>query len=517
MGKENVQQTTENKGKSKKKGFKTPNTYVIIFVVLLLVAILTWLIPGGEYQLDADGNAISGTYTQITSNPQGLWNVIMAPIIGMVGNESISGAIAISLNVMIFGSFLEMMNRSGVINVALGGVAEKFKDNMNVLIIALTFIMGLFGTVQGAYEEGFVYLLMFTPIVLSLGLDTVVALMIVILGTQGGCIASIVNPFSTGIAAGIVGISPGDGIIFRAIIFVVMMSFISALIIFYAKKVAKDPSLSTQYHRREADHKEFLEAGENEGQSNTLNSGQRKVLVCFILTFVIMIIGLVPWTSLNPNWTFFEDAVTWLGNIPVVGGILGSDITPLGDWYFDEINGLLIVMTFLSGHFMKYSVDKSINIFIKGASDLVSTAFIIPLARGIQVIMTNANITATVLHFCEESLGALSPLVFVIIALLLYLVMASFIPSSTGLAAATMAIMGPLGEFAGIGASMMIVIYNMALGIVKMIMPTSIIVMTCTQAVNVSYTDWIKSTWKIALFILLMCIAILLIGVSLGV
>lgn len=500
---------------NKKKKIKMPNTYVIIFLALALVAVLTWIIPGGMYELDADGNAISNTYQRLEANPQGLWNIIMAPIVGMVGNSQISGAIAISLNVMLFGSFLEMMDETGVIKIALTSVAKKYEKNQSLLIVVLVFIMGIFGTVQGAYEEGFVYLLMFLPIILALGLDTIVALMIVIFGTQGGCIASIVNPFSTGIASGIAGISPGEGIIARSIIFIVFMSLISLLIIHYANSIKKHPEKSTQFYRRTEDLEEFSGEPNDNHDNQGLTKPQNKVLIVFILTFVIMILSLVPWTSLNSNWTFFENATVWISNIPLVGTLLGRDIVPLGDWYFNEINGLLIVMTFLSGFFMKYDVDKIINIFIKGAASLVSTAFIIPLARGIQVIMTDGNITATILNFSENTLGSLSPVVFVVVTLFFYIVLATFIPSSTGLAASTMSIMAPLGLFAGISKSLMIVIYNMSLGLVKMVMPTSIIVMTCTQAAHVNYGNWLKSTWKYLLIMLLANIAILVIMVIL--
>ena len=158
---------------NKLKKFKMPNTYVIIFFILVLVAILTWFIPSGKYLVDEAGRTISGTYKPVPANPQGIWNVIIAPIIGMVGSEEISGAITISLNVMLFGSFLALMDETGAINAGLKKIAIANKDNINILITILVFIMGVFGTVQGAYEEGFVYVMMFMPIMLSLGLDSI--------------------------------------------------------------------------------------------------------------------------------------------------------------------------------------------------------------------------------------------------------------------------------------------------------------------------------------------------------
>ena len=484
-----------------KKLFKSPNAYVIIFFIMVAVAILTWFIPGGQYELNETGRAIAGTYSRAESKPQGLWEVIMAPIIGMVGNKTVTGAIAISLNILIFGAFLEMMEEVGCIKLFLKRIAIKNQKNYHVLITILVVVMGVFGTVQGAYEEGFVYLMMFLPIVLALGLDTVVAVMIVVFGTQGGCLASIVNPFSTGIASGIAGISPGDGMLMRVVIFIVFMAAIAFYICRYADKIKKDPCKSPQFFRRDDDLKEFPVASD---EDVSMSKQQKTVLGIFIATFLIMIISLVPWTSLNPNWTFFVDFTAWITNIPVLGMIIGKTLVPLGDWYFNEINGLLIVATFASGFVMKYKVDKTISIFIKGASALVSTAFIVPLARGIQVIMDGGMITPTILNFGENTLSALPPVVFVIVCLVFYLVMASFIPSSTGLAAATMSIMAPLAVFAGVQEAAMVNIYNMALGMAKMIMPTSIVVMTCTQAAHIGYGKWIKTNWKfmIALFLL---------------
>jgi len=477
----------------KAKKFKMPNTYVILFFILILVAILTWFIPSGKYLVDEAGRTISGTYKPVPANPQGIWNVIIAPIIGMVGSDTISGAITISLNVMLFGSFLELMDETGAINAGLKKIAMANKDNINLLITILVFIMGVFGTVQGAYEEGFVYVMMFMPIMLSLGLDSITVLMIVIFGTQAGCISSIVNPFSTGIAAGIAGVSPGEGIILRAIFFVVLQATVSYVICLYAKKVKMDPKNSYQYARREEEMAEFVQADSEEQE---LTKKQRTAFILFILTFVIMIIALVPWTSLNENWTFFITFTQWMENLPVIGKLIGSNLVPFGEWYFNEINVLLIIITFVTGYISGYSTDKIIDIFIKGAASLVSTAFIIPLARGIQVLMTDANITDTILHSSEGFLSGFSPIAYVLLALCIYIIFASFIPSSTGLAAATMAIMAPLGLFAGIGEATTIMIYNVALGLVKMVMPTSIIVMTTTSLVKVDYVTWLKASKK---------------------
>ena len=104
---------SDNEPEKGKKKFKMPNTYVILFGVICFIAVLSWFVPGGAYELNANGDAISGTYHIVESNPQGLWDVFMAPITGMLGSGAISGAIAISLTILLFGSFLEMMEETG--------------------------------------------------------------------------------------------------------------------------------------------------------------------------------------------------------------------------------------------------------------------------------------------------------------------------------------------------------------------------------------------------------------------
>ncbi len=494
----------------KKKQFKSPNAYLVIFGFIVFSAILTWIIPGGEYALDEAGNAIAGTYQTVASNPQGLWDVFMSPLIGMVGGDGISGAIAISLAIMLFGGFLEVMDASGALKIYLKRVAMSTQKNYHILIWVLVYIMGALGTTQGSYEEGFVFLLIFLPIILSLGLDTMVAVMIVALGTQAGCLASIINPFATGIAAGIAGVSVGNGILVRCILFVLILSLVSLYICRYADKVKADPTKSPQYFRLEEDRAKFS-SGNDDGNAAPTKA-QKRTIIIFILYFIIMVLGCIPWTSLNENFTFFYTLKDFIVGIPVLGKVIGTSITPFGDWYFNEIGLLAIFASIAVCAVCKIDVNTGIDTFIKGCASVVSTALIVPVARGIQVIMTNGMITPTILHFGETSLASLPLVLFLIICMIFYLVLASFMPSSTGLAAATMSIMAPLARFAGVDESVMIHIYNIALGIAKMIMPTSIVVMTCTSMCGISYIQWVKTNWKAVATFLVVSLAVVIVS-----
>ena len=490
----------------KKKEKKGLNSYVVIFAVIVLMALLTWFVPGGEYELDEAGYAIAGTYRELPANPQGLWDVITAPITGMVGNGAVSGAISISLYIMLFGSFLKMMEETGVIGYALTSVAKKFQEKPYVLITILVFILSFLGTSQGAYEECAIYVSLFLPIFLAMGMDTITVVMISVFGTQIGCAASAINPFSTGIASDIAGISFGDGIIPRLILFFVLSGTVAALISLYAKKVQANPEKSVQFYRRKEDLEAFANSEENSGTSNNVKH-MTGLLIVFIMTFVIMLLALFPWTSINENFTFFTTIAEWINTTPIISTVIGSNVVAFGDWYFTELTALMMVMCLIAGFMAGYDLDRIINIIIKGAAELVSTALIVPMARGIQVIMTSGNITSTILHATEVTLGSLPVVIFVILAFVIYLIFACFLPSSTGLAGATISVIVPLGTFAGVPPYVMIIIYNFALGIAKMFTPTSIAVMTCTQYAKIDYMSWVKAVWKPLVVIFLVCLA----------
>lgn len=478
------------KAKEKRK-IKSPNVYVVLFFVLVFVAILTWIVPGGEYQVDQAGNAMAGTYTPTDANPQGFWEIVMAPIIGMTGDERISGAINISLDVMIFGSFLQVVNSTDALGVALKGVSEKFKNNQRLLITILIFFMMTLATIYGAYEEAVIYMMMIIPVIIGLGLDTMTAILITVLGTQAGNAASIINPFSTGIASGIAGIPPGDGMGYRTLIFVVLGLVLSLFINRYAESVQKNPEKSPVYHRMDEDRELYL--AEDDSADKGMSKTQRNVLIIFAVAFGILILALIPWDTLDIN--IFVRFSEWLYSIPILGNLIGA-FPAFGTWGFNAMTAWMLLLSVIAGFVANYDIDTTLDHIIKGAADLVPTALIIPMARGIQVLMESGNITATILNFGENTLSSLSPIPFVLLTLLFYLALATLMPSSSGLGAATMSIMAPLATFAGLPASIMILIFNFALGLAKMIMPTSIAAMTCTTAVGSDYADFVKIAIK---------------------
>ncbi|MEG0873678.1 MAG: YfcC family protein, partial [Clostridia bacterium] len=71
----------------KKKKFTMPNTLTIIFLLIIVMAILTWIVPSGSFEReDVNGRmvVVAGTYEKVSSNPQGIADVFTAPINGFI-------------------------------------------------------------------------------------------------------------------------------------------------------------------------------------------------------------------------------------------------------------------------------------------------------------------------------------------------------------------------------------------------------------------------------------------------
>ncbi|GAK30481.1 arginine/ornithine antiporter [Weissella oryzae SG25] len=496
-----------------KKKMQMPSAYTILFIITAVIAVLTWLIPAGKYKTSSAGQIIPGTYTTVASHAQGLWDVLMAPINGMLGNASTDGAIMISLFILIIGGFLGVVNATDSLNAGIASLLKRYAGKEKLLIPLLMVLFGLGGSSYGMSEEIIPLFALIIPVMMAVGYDAIVGISIALVGSQVGCLASTVNPFATGVASQTVGISVGDGMGLRLIMLVVLIAISIWFTMSYANKIKQDPTKSLLYSQRKADEAHFdTSALENfKGITKT----QKSVNVLFFTSFIIMIVSLIPWDQLNTHWTLFDNLTKWLVGIPFLGKFLGTDMIPLGQWYFAEISMWFMLMAIIVAIFAKMSENKFINAFMNGAAEMMGVALVVAVARGVQVIMNDGMITGTVLHFGEQSLHGLPAGIFIVLTYIFYIPMSFLIPSTSGLAAATMGIMGPLGTFAHVDKSLVITAYQSASGIVNLISPTSAVVMGALTIGRTNIVVWFKYVWKLLLILFIATCVLLIIGTML--
>lgn len=483
-----------------KKKFKMPSSYTVLYIMIAVMAVLTWIIPAGSYQ--------DGVYTAAEANPQGLYDVLMAPVRAMLGTPDnlnpTSAAIDVAFFIIMVGAFIGVITETGALDVGIAAIVKRFKGKEKMLIPVLMILFALGGTTYGMGEETMAFYPLLVPVMMAVGFDSLTAVGIILIGSQVGCLASTVNPFATGVASAAAGVSVADGIVLRLIFFVVMVAMAIVFVYRYASRIEKDPTKSLVYHQRKEDEEFFLNNGVQDVDAK-LTGGQKASLVVFALTFVIMVISLIPWGDFGI--TVFEDLNNVFMAIPGFG-----NSGALGTWYFPEVTMLFISMSILIGFVSKMGEDRFIKAFMNGAADLLSVALICAVARGIQVIMNDGNITGTILAFGADVLSGLSEQVFVVFAYLFYLPMSILIPSSSGLASATIGIIAPLGELSNVGADLVITAFQSASGAINMLAPSSGILMGALALGRIDLGTWYKFAGKFIGSLIVVSILLLVLG-----
>jgi uncharacterized ion transporter superfamily protein YfcC len=484
----------------KKSKFTFPTAYTILALLVVIVAALTFVIPAGKYDTDAEGLPIPGTYHTVESNPQRLRDAILAPINGMYGikdaegyvnvyNEgALYGAIDVAMFILMIGGFLGITMKTGAIDAGIAYIVKRLGGNGKVLIPILMIIFAAGGTSYGMAEESLAFYPLIIAAMIALGYDAVTGVAVVMLGAGIGVIGSTINPFATGIASGFAGIPLAEGIFYRILILVGGLIIGIWWVMRYAARVHKDPAKSMVADLQQANEEHFLRSG-GQSEAPEFTTRRKVVLALFILSFVIMIIGVIPWSDLGIN----RIATRY--------------------WWFAELAALFLVMGLIIGVVWRMKESDLVSNFIDGARDMVGVALVVALARGISVIMTNGLIIDTVLHWCEQALAPLGPVAFINVIYLLYLPLSFLIPSSSGLATVTMPIMAPLAGFAGVPENLVVTAYQSASGLLNLFTPTFAVVTGALLIGRVPIGTWWKFVLPLVILLAILTMIILSIGV----
>jgi len=449
-----------------------PTAYTILFLLIILVAALTWIIPAGSYDRVLDNNvgreiAVAGTYQEVAPNPQGFWDVMLAPTAGFYDPDSYAAnAIDVALFVLFLGGFLGIVNATGSIDTGIRAVMRRLKGREIWMIPILMSLFALGGTTYGMAEETLAFYAILIPIMIAAGYDAVTGISIILIGAGIGVLGSTINPFATVIAANAAGIPFTDGIVLRFILLIGGLVICAAYVMRYASRVKADPARSVVAKHAAAHRAIFLKDRPDASEASSLTGTQSIVLVIFGVTFAVMI-----WGVSSQGWWMARMGALFLGSAIVIGLI-----ARMGE---KQITGN----------------------FVDGARDLLGVALVVGLARAIVVIMENGLIADTILHGAEQSLGGLGDLAFINLMFWIEVGMSFFVPSSSGLAVLSMPILAPLADFAGVARSLVVTAYQSANGLVNLINPTFAVVIGGLAIGRVSYDRWLVFVWPLLLIL----------------
>ncbi|HIF9061393.1 TPA: YfcC family protein [Photobacterium damselae] len=464
------------------KKLKFPSAYTILMLLTVLMAALTWLIPAGQYQMvnnETLGKMVPlvGSYETVASNPQGIIDILMAPIQGFYDpGEYMARAVDVALFVLVIGGYLAVVTRTGAIDAGIAGTMAKLNGREKWMIPILMGLFALGGTVYGMAEETIPFYALLIPVMIAAGYDSIVGVAIIMVGAGIGCLGSTINPFATVIASNAAEINFMDGIGLRLAILILGWIMCTIYVMRYAEKVKNDPSQSIVASQKDENERLFLHGKEQE--TPELNTTRKIVLMVFGLTFAVMMWG-----------------------VSVQG------------WWMAELSALFIGSSILVGFIGRLSETELTDSFVDGARDLLGVALIIAIARGLVVVMDDGNITHTILNYAEGLLAGLPQIAFINAIYWVEAVLCLVVPSSSGLAVLSMPVLAPLADFAGVSRELVVTAFQSASGLPNLVTPTSGVVMGGLAIGRVAYSSWLRFIGPLLGMLTLMVMILLSLGV----
>ena len=514
-----------------KRSFQFPSPVTTLAIVTVVVWLAALVIPAGQYRRGPDGSPIPGTYHPVPSPLSfggKLRQLILAPVNGTYGLKGASGfvdteivghlfgQIGIIFFIMAIGAFISVSFETKSLDTAVGALANRLRSKGWLLIAAVMVLFSVLGSTMGFSVETLGFYALFLPLMAALGYDRLVTASMIILGALVGVMGATVNPFSIGVAAGESGVSIGDGLGLRLLLWVLLTGLAVAWVLRYAAKVCADPHASlVGWKDPDAEDistsdrmVEELEAQPADAD-HRLTSTQKWVLVITVLAFALMIFSVIPWSSIfgahaGPAEDLYEHTTStkayWFEL----------------NWWFPQLSMLFILASVLVGLVARMKEREIVRLIAAGASDMLGPALVVLLAGGVSVIMTNTQTLDTVLHSMEQFVSGASAGVFAGFTVVVNIPLAFVIPSSSGHAALAMPLLAPLADFAGVSRSTTITAWIMAHGLTLMFAPTSVVLVGGLAIAKVGYDKYLRFVWPLLLALFVVSCGVVAIAAATG-
>ena len=470
--------------KEKKFKLHMPHVLTLIFFQIIVVAVLTWILPSGEFERTimetSTGErsvAVDGTYHTTekiledgTDLRQGISQILMAP------GRGIQFAIEVLAFVFIIGGVFQIMAKTNALNMGIQKIVKKLGKKEILIIPILMLLFGLGGSTFGMSDELVPFYLLIMPVMFAMGYDSMTTFMTVCLSATVGYAASTINPFSVLVAQGIAGIQGNPQLVFRMIQWVIMMAVIIAFVTWRAMKIKKDPEKSITYQDDIAKKKEM--ASEIDFDQD-ITFRQKLVLATFVIGMVLVVVGLVKF-----------------------------------GWYMNELSMCFFGMGILMGIFGGLNEKGIAEEFITGVKDIAFAAMVIGFCSGIMVIAQDGMIIDTILNALSNMIANSNNAMFVGVMYVVQTILTLLVPSSSGLAALSMPVMAPLCDLHGVNPEAAVTVLQYANQLTNLMSPVAGTTVAGLAICKISFGQWWKTIWKV--FLIMTVLAIVFSTISAG-
>ncbi len=464
---------------AKKKTKVMLSSFSIILILIFGLGILSHVLPDAQFVGDQIVNG-SGTVGAKLSQ------VLMSPILGF------EDAIDVGIFIMMLGGLLAVINKTGALETGIKVLVRKLKGRELLLIPILMFIFSICGSTYGMLEETVGFYVLLAATMMAAGMDPLVGAAVILLGAGSGCLGSTINPFATGVALSALpeGVTANHGLVLLIATFI-WLTTLGICILFvmsYAKKVKKDKgSTILSLREQKQAEKKFGNFYKKDEKEVNLTGKQKLTLVLFALTFLVMIIGFIPWGEFDI--TFFDSFTGWL---------TGSS---LGNWWFYEAALWFLIMSIIIAIINKFGEKGFIDTFVDGADDMIGVILVIAIARGASVLMGQTYLDNYIIYNAADLLSKVPEMLFVPLNYILHIVLSILVPSSSGLATLSTPIIAPLAAQLGYSVEVTIMTLVSANGLVNLITPTCGAIMGGLALAKIEYSTWFRWAFKVVLTI----------------
>ncbi|MRR19645.1 YfcC family protein [bacterium] len=516
---------------------KIPHTYVIVFSIVVVCAVLTWVIPGGTFEretVNVNGIdrsvVIPGSFHYTDRNPQ-TWQVFSALFDGFVDKADII------VFILIIGGAFWIMNESKAIDVAIGSVL-RFTGRMgnrglikkigvdNLIFLLIMTMFSFFGAVFGMSEETIAFTIIFVPLAVSMGYDSIVGVSLCFVAAALGFAGAFLNPFTIGIAQGLSDLPLFSGLEYRLVMWVIISAVGFAFILRYARRIKKDPARSPV--REDDDYWRQLHTTTqlkfeyhtpvsawviyalltvvmiifsviNPMTGLSFGEGRINIPALPVLTGLFAVTG---WITLRKSVHFFVIDLLLFTILFLITGVMGYG------WYIMEIATLFFAMGLATGIAMSYDANRITKLFLDGVRDIQSAAIIVGLAGGIIIILQNGNIIDTLLFKLSETISGTGRMASVSMMYVVQNLINLVMPSGSAKAALTMPMMSQFSDLIGVSRQATVVAFQLGDGFTNMITPTSGVLLGVLSVARIPYEKWFR--WVLPLILILILLGFLL-------
>lgn len=469
--------TVMNESTKKKWYEKIPHTYVILFIMIVIAAILTWILPAGEFKREAvEGLSrpivVPGSYTNVPQRGVGLFDLFKSIPKGMTGAADIIFMILIST------ASFGIINSTGAIDAMVASFLNKVikrKYPKIIIIWIVTFMFSVLGIFVGP-EIQIPFTLIGISIALGLGYDTIVGLGMVMGGGFAGFNYGPINASILGTSHSIVGLPIFSGSTYRFVIWFIGTALVALIVGMYAKRIEKDPTKSYM-HGQKVEGLGF----EKDLSEYKLENKHWVVLLILLAEFVFIIIGATKWK-----------------------------------WYLVEMSTVFLIGGIIAGYLAGYKTNEIIDLFIKGVSSAASIALILGIARGIQITLENGMIMDSIINALSSPLIGMGSTLSALFISIMTGIVHFFIPSGSGLAVSLMPVISPLGTLSGLTQQTTVLAFQFGATLPNYIFPTVGAMMAMLGIAKVPINKWFRMGVILTIASYLLAFVFLIIAIKIG-